>query len=350
MERVMSLIELELSYISKGSFSEIYSATHNGTKVAVKKYTHEPSVQFINEINALKFLSHPNIIKVLDVRLDKNDVPTVTMEFMERTMDIYVENRKLNDDQRTDMMHQLLSGLHYMHVHDIIHLDIKPPNILVSGKTYKFCDFGSSSNRRCALYKSYTTIWFDSPESLKEESQPDETKQDVWSLGVVFLCVLMGYYVIDARTNDAIVEQQKNLPTPKGKFKNLISRMLDLDQYKRATVEELLKLDIFLQVELPTATRKRPREINHCENYKKFRDIIPSMYSMHHRLVVDLSKLILDNFIGTNIHTDTQLKKYADEAINIAGYISRTAVEQTGDFMTQFEILQALDFNVYGQR
>jgi serine/threonine protein kinase len=344
----MSLIELELSYVAKGAFSEIYSATHNGTKVAVKKYTIDPSIQFINEIATLKFLSHPNIIKVLDVRLDSKNIPTVTTEFMERTMDIYVENRRLNDDERTDMMHQLLSGLNYMHSHNIIHLDIKPPNILVRGKNYKFCDFGNSLNRRYGLYRSYTTPWFDSPESLKEEPQYDETKHDVWSLGIVFLCVLVGHFVTDGNTNEEIIEKQKKLPMPKGKFKQLMSLMLDLDQTTRANTGELLKLDIFPQIEHPNQpTRKRLREIKHCETYNKFRDIVASMYHMHHRSVVNLSKIILDNFVGAVVYTDTQLKKYADEAINIAGYISKTAVEQTGDFTIQFEILQALDFNVY---
>lgn len=344
----MSLIELGLSYVAAGTFSSIYSATHNGTKVTVKKYKIDPSTQSINEILALKFLSHPNIIKLLDVRLDCKNMPVVTTEFMKRTMDIYVENRRLDDKGLADMMHQLLSGLNYMHSHNILHMDIKPPNILVSDKTYKFCDFGSSSYRKYALYHSRTTPWFDSPESLKEEPQYDETKQDVWSLGIVFLCVLVGHFVTDGNTSEEIIEKQKKLPIPRCKFKQLMSLMLDLDQTTRATTDELLKLDIFPQVERSDPlTRKRFREIKHCETYNKFRDIIASMYPMHLRSVVDLSRLILDNFVGTTVYTDTQLKKYADEAINIAGYISKTIVEQTGDIVIQFEILQALDFNVY---
>lgn len=93
-------------------------------------------------------LSHKNIVKVLNV-ID-NEINEYSIIFMEYYANSF-QLQHIVEDSKTDIGNKLVKfsidiseGLEYCHRNNILHLDIKPQNILVCGNVCKICDFGNS--------------------------------------------------------------------------------------------------------------------------------------------------------------------------------------------------------------
>uniref|UniRef100_A0ACD5X3I4 Uncharacterized protein n=1 Tax=Avena sativa TaxID=4498 RepID=A0ACD5X3I4_AVESA len=105
------------------------------------------------------------------------------------------------EDALAEVAAQALSGLAYLHARRIVHLDIKPANILASkAGEVKVADFGiakvlSRAGEQCTSYVGTTAYM--SPERFDPEAHGghyDPCAADVWSLGVTILELLMGRY------------------------------------------------------------------------------------------------------------------------------------------------------------
>ena len=118
-----------------------------GEIVAIKKMKkkYHRWDQCINqkEIQSLLKLSHPNIVRLYEVCLEKN-----CLHFVFEYLDLNVyqlmrERRKLFPEQMIrNIMFQALQGLAYMHKHNYLHRDLKPENLLCYHNTVKIADFG----------------------------------------------------------------------------------------------------------------------------------------------------------------------------------------------------------------
>jgi len=150
----------------------------------------------IKEVNLVKSLSHPNVIKYYSLRRSNNKKLLNTMEYNllmeymdgESLANFVKENkRRLPKSKIKDIMRQILSGLQYLHENNIIHRDLKPGNILTNKAfdTFKITDFGISTQvkenmtnvkRTCA-----GTPWYMAPEVILND--PYSYPADIWSLG-----------------------------------------------------------------------------------------------------------------------------------------------------------------------
>ena len=141
-----------LELIGAGGMADVYKATDivDGSEVAVKILKKEFSEneeflrRFRNESKAIALLSHPNIVKILDVGFT-NKIQFMVMEYIDGiTLKEYMEKEKVLDWKTASFFTiQVLKALQHAHDRGIVHRDIKPQNIMMlTDGTIKVMDFG----------------------------------------------------------------------------------------------------------------------------------------------------------------------------------------------------------------
>ena len=115
--------------------------------------------KFLKEIQVLKELEHPNIIKIFEYYID-NKYHYIISELLTggELYETILKFQKFNEKKAAYIMKQILSALNYLHSKGIVHRDIKPENILVQKSdnkkkskndideiNIKLIDFGASN-------------------------------------------------------------------------------------------------------------------------------------------------------------------------------------------------------------
>ena len=127
---------------------DLNNRTSDGTTVEgtqntmVKNYRHK----FRKEAGNLAKLHHPNIVKVIEV-FDENNTTYYVMEYIEGgSLDDYIKQKgHLSEDEALRCTVEIGNALSYMHKNRIIHLDLKPKNIMRNQNgTLYLIDFGLS--------------------------------------------------------------------------------------------------------------------------------------------------------------------------------------------------------------
>ncbi|KAH9597534.1 Protein kinase domain [Trypanosoma melophagium] len=199
--------------IGEGTYGVVYKArdTTTGATVALKRIrldTEEEGVPCtaIREISLLKELRHDNIVKLLDVCHSENRL-TLVFEYMELDLKKYMDRESGNLDAATiqSFMRSLLKGVRFCHERNVLHRDLKPPNLLISrDKELKLADFGLGRAFGIPVKKfthEVVTLWYRSPDVLLGSTQYG-TPVDIWSVGCIFAEMAIGTPLF-AGKNDA---------------------------------------------------------------------------------------------------------------------------------------------------
>ena len=157
--------------------------------------------RFHREQHILSSLDHPNITRMLDAGLGESGQPYLVMEYVEgEHLDVFCDARKLGIRERLQLFLQVCSAVAYAHRNLIVHLDLKPSNILVSDEgTVKLLDFGTSKLVQADSQLTTTVLAtpaYASPEQLRNE--PVTTACDVYSLGAILFELLSGRRTTDS--------------------------------------------------------------------------------------------------------------------------------------------------------
>ncbi|HUH92477.1 MAG TPA: serine/threonine-protein kinase [Casimicrobiaceae bacterium] len=192
--------------LGKGAMGVVYKAFDPGIErvVAVKtvrKDLVDPDVaaqvmaRFQNEAKAAGRLLHPNIVSVYEYGEDEQNA-FIAMEFVEGTGLREYLSRKASFDigQIVAIMSQLLSALDFAHERGVVHRDVKPANlILTGGGALKVADFGiariDTSNLTNAGMVMGTPSYM-SPEQC--QGKEVDRRSDLFSAGVVLYELLVG--------------------------------------------------------------------------------------------------------------------------------------------------------------
>ncbi|KAL5531353.1 hypothetical protein ACEPAG_4230 [Sanghuangporus baumii] len=189
--------------IGRGQFGSVYRALNlnNGQMVAVKRIrleglSEEDVKQLMREVETVKSLSHPSIVKYEGMSKD-SDTLNIVLEYAEngslgQTLKAF---GKLNEKLVATYVIKILEGLDYLHRNDVVHCDLKAANILTT-KTgnVKLSDFGVSLNLRKVGRDHKTDVtgtpnWM-APEVI--ELKGASRASDIWSLGCTVIELLTG--------------------------------------------------------------------------------------------------------------------------------------------------------------
>jgi Nif-specific regulatory protein len=163
---------------------------------AIKILRHELSeaqqlLRFKTEFSTLASLEHESIIKVREFGLLHDRFPYFTMEyFAGKKISEYFDGHSWR--ALYDVILQIASGLHHIHHLGIIHLDLKPSNILVDehGKA-KIMDFGVAVESRQVLDRQIRgSLHYMPPEVLKQDRV--DSRADLYSLGMTLYETVTG--------------------------------------------------------------------------------------------------------------------------------------------------------------
>lgn len=97
--------------------------------------------QILREVDILKRLNHPNIIRYENI-VDSDSFLFLVLE-LARGGDLFDQIGKLNEKENRHIFKQVFEGINYLHSSGIVHRDIKPENILLEpNNVVKITDFG----------------------------------------------------------------------------------------------------------------------------------------------------------------------------------------------------------------
>jgi serine/threonine protein kinase len=173
--------------------------------------------RFAREQQILASLDHPNITRLLDAGVSEVGEPYLTMEYVDGVhLDVYCDDRALGISERLHLFLRVCEAVAYAHRSLVVHLDLKPSNILVSeaGGIVKLLDFGTSKLIQPDSLLTTTvmaTPAYASPEQLRNE--PVTTVCDVYALGAILFELLSGRRPNQDSSVAAIIERSmKELP------------------------------------------------------------------------------------------------------------------------------------------
>ncbi|XP_019335993.2 myosin light chain kinase, smooth muscle isoform X4 [Alligator mississippiensis] len=181
--QVFKLVEKKTGKVWAGKFFKAYSA--------------KDKENIRQEIGIMNCLHHPKLVQCVDAFEEKANIVMVLEivsggELFERIID---EDFELTERECIKYMKQISEGVQYIHKQGIVHLDLKPENIMCVNKTgtsIKLIDFGLARRLETAgsLKVLFGTPEFVAPEVINYE--PIGYATDMWSIGVICYILVSG--------------------------------------------------------------------------------------------------------------------------------------------------------------
>jgi len=251
--------------LGTGSFGSVYEAKNTifQNVVAMKVINKDPNneldeQEIRNEIDILKKLSHPNIVKIYEFYVSNSHYYIVTEFCRDGELFSYIKN-KYSERQLAVLFYQVFSGLWYLHDNKILHRDIKLENIMISQKEkdnetgeelfwVKIIDFGTAKifeknkKEKDVVGSSY----YIAPEVLKQNYNE---KCDTWSVGVILYMMLVGRAPFDGKDDEEIIlkinsadynSKEPKLMKHSPEVRDLVSKLLQKDTDKRYSAKEAI--------------------------------------------------------------------------------------------------------------
>lgn len=251
-----------------GQFGYAQEVIHKKTKIkrAVKvinkgRFSPAHFDQFRREIELIKKLDHPNIIKGYEVFENEENL-FIVMELCTggELFDRIVQKKVYREKEAQEVLVQITQGLKYLHENKIAHCDLKPDNLLfltaAEDAKIKIIDFGLS---RYAKHREYFTKFAGTSFYIAPEVHTEKYSYycDIWSLGVIMFILLFGFPPFHGPNDAAIHAATKKGFTAKtmdgygpwfpaskpcsDAAKDLLAKMLESDHAKRITATEVLE-------------------------------------------------------------------------------------------------------------
>ena len=292
--------------LGTGAFGEVWLVKHKDLKKdfamkLIKKRKNKPAEEkeILNEIQILKNLDHPKILKILDF-FSTSTLYYIITEYCPdgELFNEIIKVGKFDEGQSAFIMNQIFKAITYCHSLNIIHRDLKPENIMITDREKNGClqvkiiDFGTAkiSEKGQSENRYVGSSYYMAPEVIKRKYNE---KCDVWSCGVIMYILLTGRPPFDGEDDNEILENVKigkydmiNHPFPllSEESKDLITKLLEYNPNKRISASDALNHPWF-----KTAEFKKKDQIN----------IVP--HSLAKQMISNLQKYNSDNMLRCTV-------------------------------------------------
>ncbi len=356
----------KLRNLGSGSYGTVYLAKNilKENLVAIKVIEKVPSniiddMEIKNEINILKSLSHPNIVKIYEFFDTAVDYYIVTEYCKKGELFEYINN-KYSERQLAVLFYQVFSGLCYLHEKKILHRDLKLENLMISeiekdintGEEYfwmKIIDFGTAKifERKKKEKEIIGSSYYIAPEVLKKNYNE---KCDTWSVGVILYMTLTGVPPFDGETDEDIIHRIKI-----GKYSKTNKRFLEHSPEVIDLVNSLLERNIDKRLSAKQALEHQwfkkfcgrnlfcnfNKEeimpyIDNLFQYKynsKLQELVIA-FLVHNLSLTDETLIILKMFRFFNKAGDCKLTK-SEFTLGLYGYKNKEEVDEMADIIFQ---------------
>jgi len=209
--------------IGKGKFSSVYSAfniDNPNISYAIKiikmnKINDQLKSKLKSEIDILKKIEHPNIIKMND-SFYYDGILYIVFDKYKNDLEFELNNNKsIIISNKVNWINQLLLGIIYLHSNNIIHRDLKAQNILLTDDlNVKIADFGFAKYINIKEHNLVEDMVYGSPLYMSPElfnEQINDYKSDYWSLGIIFYSIIVGNMPYNARNIMDLIYKIKNI-------------------------------------------------------------------------------------------------------------------------------------------
>ncbi|THH16230.1 hypothetical protein EW146_g4379 [Bondarzewia mesenterica] len=241
---------LLLQTLGEGEFGKVKLGLHTnwGEEVAVKlikKQNMEVALRASKverEIEVLKRLKHPNIVRLYDV-IETDKYIGIILDYASggELFDHILAHRYLKEKDACKLFAQLVSGVGYIHAKKIIHRDLKLENLLLDrNRNVIITDFGFANDFQHhsddLMQTSCGSPCYAAPELVISEGAYVGSAVDIWSCGVILYAMLAGYLPFD---DDPANPDGDNINLL---YKYIVNTPLSFPEYVSSEARELLSL------------------------------------------------------------------------------------------------------------
>lgn len=176
----------------------------NGDEVAIKiiekKNVEQDLARLATEMQILKSVDHPNIIKLKEI-FETDSMLYIVTEVVTggELFDRIVEKGSYCERDAAVLVKKLVTALDYLHNKNIVHRDLKPENLLLKSPEQdtevKLADFGLSKvlGQEVMMQTACGTPGYVAPEILQSSETGYGKEVDMWSVGVITYILLCGF-------------------------------------------------------------------------------------------------------------------------------------------------------------
>ena len=204
------------------------------------------------EVDALATVNHPSVVRGLRHDL-VGERPHLVLQHIEgpRLSTLVRRHGRLQEQQYLPLAIEVAAALHYMRGIDLVHLDVKPSNVIMAAPA-RLIDLSiARPSADAARSKQLGTDYYMSPEQADPGTfGPPTFASDVWGLGATLFHAVAGYRAFDKGSEDAeelagrfrqLVDEPYELPDDvPGAVREVIAATLSKDPAKRPLPSEIV--------------------------------------------------------------------------------------------------------------